>query len=178
MDDPTLRCLTGCNWYLHATYTSVVDPQSYGFSYGALRRCMTGGPWDQSKDRHGSRTMQSHCFPSRYNDNMATRGCKHSNNYPGATMHPEYKRFNGYPGPIEDSVYDSAIDPKSYGMYQGLIRRNMCGQTYVYPAERQGSRSGCGMDYSAYSNDHITTRGCNKREVSPQSTSGHHYIHI
>ena len=147
----------GYQWIQFPTYHPDIDPQSYGLCYGAIRRPCAGGDWNDSA-RSGSRFIMAANFPTRINVDLTGRGCNKSEHYPGANKNMgQYI----YPYSASDSVYNSSVDPQTYGGIYGWLRRAIVGGGHSFNITTVGSRC---MNCDNYPNRNkdvpLSARGC------------------
>lgn len=63
---------------IYNTYSSDVDPEKYGYSFGYPRKGMVGGLWNDDQRHIGSRAIDCHLFPAAlgsWKNHISTRGC-------------------------------------------------------------------------------------------------------
>ena len=68
----------GYNWLEITTFNSDADSKRYGYSYGYLRRNLSGCQWDYGSSYAGSRSIQCNASGVIIRGTMTARGCNKS----------------------------------------------------------------------------------------------------
>ena len=89
--------------------------------------------------------------------------------YPGAAVNEDNCYFlNGYSTGVYSraiSIYNSDVDPRSYGQCEGLLRKNISSGYWAWGIA-SGSRAIAPRNYASASAYAVTTRGCKERYIS------------